>query len=86
MYGHGPVVVIQQIDHTSIDEQLWTCLDCGYTVEDNRAFLHEDCKRELNGINTTFREYLEENEYPDGDQLILGQYFWQVGYTCLIQQ
>ena len=67
LYGHGPVVVIQQIDHTRIDEQIWTCLDCGYTVEDNRAFMHEDCKRELNGINTTFREYLEENEYPDGD-------------------
>jgi RecJ-like exonuclease len=67
IFGHGPVIVIQRHENKHIDEQLWSCLDCGYTVKDNRAFLHEECNRERNPVNQTFREYLEENEYPDGD-------------------
>ena len=66
MYGHGPVIFIQDIvDDRHIDEQLWTCLDCGYTTNDNRAFLHEECVRNRNQANMTMREYLEENDYPE---------------------
>jgi hypothetical protein len=67
VFGHGPVIFIQTMGERHIDEQLWTCLDCGYTTEDNRAFLHEECERKRNPVNTTFREFLEENEYPNGD-------------------
>ena len=75
MYGHGPVIFIQKLEDNEespghgpdITESLWTCLDCGYTSDDRRLFLHKECDRENNRVNQTMREYLEENDYPDGD-------------------
>lgn len=68
IYDHALVISIKHLEWKEHDsEHLWACLDCGYTVGDSRAFLHEDCVRERNGVNQTFREYLEENDYPDGD-------------------
>lgn len=36
------------------------CLDCGFVTADPRAFAFEDCQREDNTINTTWRERVVE--------------------------
>ena len=72
MYGHGPVIFIQELEDNDdspghgpdITESLWVCLDCGYTCDDQKMLLHEECNREDNRVNQTMREYLEENDYP----------------------
>jgi len=73
MYGHGPVIFIQEIVENreslghgpEIAESIWICLDCGYTCDDRRMFMHQECNREDNRANQTMREHLEENGYPE---------------------
>ena len=67
MYDHGPVLFIQDWKKGHDTEELWTCLDCGYTTNDNRAFLHVECERSCNHANQTMREFLAANDYPSGD-------------------
>jgi hypothetical protein len=66
MYGHGPVIFIQnRTEDHDIEDSLWVCLDCGYTADDNRMFLHAECSRENNRVNTTMGELVEEDGYPE---------------------
>lgn len=57
VYHHGPVL--------SFMEGLHVCLRCGYTADNPRLFLHEECERDLNPINKTWGEYLEDSEWPE---------------------
>lgn len=62
LYGHDPVTVIQQYDdgeeplHERFAGAVFVCFDCGYTANDPRLFMHEDCDRDENQINQTWRE------------------------------
>lgn len=67
LYGHGPVTVLTRWADSGDDARgreveytLYACLDCGYVSNDSRQFAHEDCDREDNTINTTWREKLPE--------------------------
>jgi hypothetical protein len=60
LYGHGPVIFIRG----NADENLWVCLDCGWTDTDERTLSVVECDRSENRVNQNMREFLEENEYP----------------------
>lgn len=65
IYGHGPVIFIQEYEDREIVESIFTCFDCGYTSTDQKGFVYENCERENNRVNQTMRELIEENEYPE---------------------
>lgn len=56
VYGHGPVTVIGPADGAG--NELSICLDCGFTTDDIRLLAHQECNREHNGIEQTWRERL----------------------------
>jgi len=67
VYDHEMVIFIQELEENErrssgkeITEQVWVCLDCGWTDSDKRTFAHEDCNREDNEVNTTLREKLDK--------------------------
>lgn len=60
MFGHGPVTVI--CDPEQGAAELWVCLDCGYTAEDNRLFAHNGCDAEKNLINQSWREFIANTD------------------------
>lgn len=66
LYGHGPVIFIQEKEgegqSMDITESLFTCLDCGWTDSDVTTFAHEECNREDNRVNSTVRERVGEGE------------------------
>lgn len=68
MYGHGPVTIVQDEDvsDNTVDggTTLFICHDCGYVTDDNRQFRSAGCLRDRNTISTTWREYLDEDDYP----------------------
>lgn len=60
MYGHGPVTAL--VPDGEDAAELFICLDCGYTTRDDRMLAHQECDREQNNINQTWRERLEDRE------------------------
>jgi predicted metal-binding protein len=68
MYGHGPVTIIQDSEVGDPDSNegvtLFVCQDCGYVTTDNRRLDSAACLRSSNTISTSWREYLEADEYP----------------------
>jgi hypothetical protein len=54
VYDHGPVTVF--VDDPEDGHLFAACLDCGYVADDIRRFAHEDCSRDANRINQTWRE------------------------------
>lgn len=73
LYDHGPVTVIQHHDEDAENPQekhkyvVFMCLDCGYTGDDPRMFMHEECDREANWINKTWREAVGDVIAGDSD-------------------
>lgn len=72
MYGHGPVTAVMSWTkasdaigkHGEIEPELFICLDCGYTVADNRLLAHVECDRTENPIPKTWRELLDQQGGP----------------------
>jgi hypothetical protein len=66
VYDHGPVTIFVPPNQDGF--LFAACLDCGYVTEDIRTFLHEDCSREHNKINQTWRERLDKKGFPDENE------------------
>lgn len=65
LYGHGPVIFIQEWEDGNVVENLWVCLDCGWTDTDKQTLSVVECDRSENRANQNMREFLEENDYPE---------------------
>lgn len=66
VFGHGPVTVIAPDGRSG--HELVVCLDCGYTADDLRMFSFEECNREDNPINMTWRERIEKRGFADPEE------------------
>lgn len=63
---HGPVTVLSPNDGKGAIA--WVCLDCGLCDDDRRRFTTVECDRERNPINQTWRERIEAEGFPEGEQ------------------
>jgi len=64
VYGHGPVTLLGR---STEQAELKVCLDCGYATADMRRLAHIECDRSNNPISQSWREYLDDEEFPTED-------------------
>lgn len=65
---HGPLTLITEDPKEGYDAII--CLDCGYVTDDMRRFHVTDCERSKNRINQTWREYLDDEDFPSTEDFL----------------